>query len=136
MKEIRDLIRKGLDNMLKSSDVEVQERASTCLKILQLHEEFLESGVDIGSQISSLFDEELNPVAPGSQKKVPIPEGLDLEEWINDKKEFEIEVETNLEEEEHNNNLIGNKVQDNKSADRKQFYLKSKKIIHIFLLKI
>jgi AP-3 complex subunit delta-1 len=27
---------------------------------------------------------ELNPVAPKAQKKVPIPEGLDLDQWIND----------------------------------------------------
>jgi len=27
---------------------------------------------------------DLNPVAPKAQKKVPIPEGLDLDEWIND----------------------------------------------------
>lgn len=27
---------------------------------------------------------ELNPVAPKAQKKVPIPEGLDLDAWINE----------------------------------------------------
>lgn len=27
---------------------------------------------------------ELNPVAPKAQKKVPVPEGLDLDVWIND----------------------------------------------------
>ena len=26
----------------------------------------------------------MNPVAPKAQKKVPLPEGLDLEAWIND----------------------------------------------------
>jgi AP-3 complex subunit delta-1 len=31
----------------------------------------------------SLFDGELNPVAAKAQRKVPVPEGLDLEEWIN-----------------------------------------------------
>jgi AP-3 complex subunit delta-1 len=27
---------------------------------------------------------ELNPVAPKAQKKVPVPEGLDLDQWINE----------------------------------------------------
>ncbi len=35
-------------------------------------------------ELSSLFDGELNPVAPKAQRKVPIPEGLDLDEWINE----------------------------------------------------
>eukprot|EP01080_Neovahlkampfia_damariscottae_P011638 gene11638-4879_t len=89
LSSFRDEIRNGIDDFLKSSDVEVQERSTTCAKILQLHEEFLENGIDIGSQIKSLFSEELNPVAPGSQKKVPVPEGLDLDSWINNENEFD-----------------------------------------------
>lgn len=30
-----------------------------------------------------MFSGELNPVAPKAQKKVPIPDGLDLDAWIN-----------------------------------------------------
>jgi AP-3 complex subunit delta len=86
---MRDEIRTGIDEFLKSSDVEVQERATTCAKLLQIHEEFLENGIDIGAQIKSLFSEELNPVAPGSQKKVQLPEGLDLDVWINNSSEFD-----------------------------------------------
>jgi AP-3 complex subunit delta len=86
---MRDEIRTGIDEFLKSSDVEVQERATTCAKLLQIHEEFLENGIDIGAQIKSLFSEELNPVAPGSQKKVQLPEGLDLDAWINNPSEFD-----------------------------------------------
>lgn len=33
---------------------------------------------------SLFFSYELNPVAPKAQKKVPIPEGLDLDKWINE----------------------------------------------------
>ncbi|KAL0485648.1 AP-3 complex subunit delta-1 [Acrasis kona] len=80
--EMRDLIRNGLDSFLKTSDVEVQERAATCLKLLDIHQELLQEGNDIGPQIASLFEEELNPVAPRAQSKVPIPEGLNLEDWI------------------------------------------------------
>ena len=37
------------------------------------------------TELSPLFFYyELNPVAPKAQKKVPIPEGLDLDAWINE----------------------------------------------------
>lgn len=37
------------------------------------------------TEISPLFFSfELNPVAPKAQKKVPVPEGLDLDAWINE----------------------------------------------------
>ena len=35
-------------------------------------------------ELKCLFDTELNPVAPKAQRKVPEPEGLDLDEWINE----------------------------------------------------
>ncbi|KAM7534913.1 hypothetical protein Aperf_G00000114806 [Anoplocephala perfoliata] len=35
-------------------------------------------------ELSSLFEGELNPVAPKAQRKVPVPEGLDLDAWINE----------------------------------------------------
>lgn len=34
--------------------------------------------------MSLLFEGELNPVAPKAQRKVPVPEGLDLDAWINE----------------------------------------------------
>jgi len=81
---MRDLIRKNFDNFKYSPDVEVQERAAICLKVLQLHEELLDSGIDIGHELAALFEEDLNPVAKGANRKVPIPEGLDLDNWINE----------------------------------------------------
>lgn len=37
------------------------------------------------TELSPLFFSfELNPVAPKAQKKVPVPEGLDLDAWINE----------------------------------------------------
>jgi AP-3 complex subunit delta-1 len=46
----------------------------------------LDGGFDsiTGSELSVLYDGELNPVAAKAQKKVPVPEGLDLDAWIND----------------------------------------------------
>lgn len=80
---LREQVRKGFQPFLKSSDVEVQERAYHCMRMLDLHAEMLESGMDISQQLHSLFEEELNPVAKKAQKKVPLPDGLDLDEWIN-----------------------------------------------------
>lgn len=34
--------------------------------------------------IKVLYAGELNPVGPKAQRKVPIPEGLDLDAWINE----------------------------------------------------
>uniref|UniRef100_A0A7N6BEZ4 AP-3 complex subunit delta-1 n=1 Tax=Anabas testudineus TaxID=64144 RepID=A0A7N6BEZ4_ANATE len=38
----------------------------------------------LAEEVSALFAGELNPVAPKAQKKVPVPEGLDLDAWINE----------------------------------------------------
>lgn len=37
----------------------------------------------LGSELASLFAGEINPVAPRIQYKVPVPDGLDLNAWIN-----------------------------------------------------
>lgn len=38
----------------------------------------------LGAELAALFAGELNPVAPKAQRKVPVPEGLDLDAWINE----------------------------------------------------
>ncbi|KAF9579201.1 hypothetical protein BGW38_004632 [Lunasporangiospora selenospora] len=38
----------------------------------------------LGSLYPLFFTQELNPVAPKAQKKVPVPEGLDLDAWIHE----------------------------------------------------
>ena len=51
--------------------------------------------------MSIFYAGELNPVAAKAQKKVPVPEGLDLEAWINDPPlETEDEAEEDEEDEE------------------------------------
>lgn len=37
----------------------------------------------VGDVLAELFSGDLNPVAPKAQRKVPVPEGLDLDAWIN-----------------------------------------------------
>lgn len=39
--------------------------------------------IEIAQEMAVLFAGDLNPVAPKAQRKVMIPDGLDLDEWIN-----------------------------------------------------
>ncbi|KAL1915223.1 uncharacterized protein VTP21DRAFT_7499 [Calcarisporiella thermophila] len=114
----------GLSPFCRSMDLEVQERACNIREILHIVQEELQRpltsshniaadeflGLDehsrtkspaILAELSSLFDSyELNPVAPKAQRKVPVPEGLDLEAWINEPLPPEVEEENESEGEE------------------------------------
>merc|ERR1712098_999811 len=75
-----------------SSDLEVQERASSSLHLLtyvQKQRDKGESTEGLQAELATFFQGELNPVAPKAQKKVPVPEGLDLDAWINEPEEEE-----------------------------------------------
>ncbi|XP_024945081.1 AP-3 complex subunit delta-1 isoform X2 [Cephus cinctus] len=63
-----------------SGDLEVQERSSSALVLL----ECLKENPGLANELMETFVGELNPVAPKAQRKVQIPEGLDLDAWIND----------------------------------------------------
>ncbi|GAB1868903.1 AP-3 complex subunit delta-1 [Camponotus japonicus] len=63
-----------------SGDLEVQERSSSALVLL----ECLKENPGLAQELMEAFEGELNPVAPKAQRKVPIPEDLDLNSWIND----------------------------------------------------
>merc|ERR1711899_568571 len=73
-----------LKDFVASSDLEVQERASVMHHFVKYVAKHLEKGDDISEDFQLFFADELNPVAPKAQKKVPIPEGLDLDAWINE----------------------------------------------------
>lgn len=75
-----------LDRMpifIQSADLEVQERACCILQLTKYIVKLITKGDKISSDVALLFSGELNPVAPKAQKKVPVPEGLDLDKWIN-----------------------------------------------------
>lgn len=40
--------------------------------------------IEIVQEMALLFAGDLNPVAPKAQRKVPVPDGLDLDAWINE----------------------------------------------------
>ncbi|KAM9244982.1 AP-3 complex subunit delta-1 [Dugong dugon] len=73
-----------LPQFVQSADLEVQERASCVLQLVKYIQKLQAKDVPVAEEVSALFAGELNPVAPKAQKKVPIPEGLDLDAWINE----------------------------------------------------
>lgn len=108
-----------LPMFLSSGDIEVQERASSAVMMVQLlkyavspkaggggggkegnilemdtaeelreseeeKEQILNTVRDLVGELESLFSGDLNPVAVKAQKKVPVPDGLDLDKWINE----------------------------------------------------
>ena len=83
----------------QSADIEVQERACGMLQILKYVQKIFEKSdceseqqqQGIHLELASLFDGELNPVAAKAQRKVPVPEGLDLDAWINEPSASDLE---------------------------------------------
>ncbi|XP_058445422.1 AP-3 complex subunit delta isoform X2 [Malaya genurostris] len=106
-----DMLLDGLPVYLSSGDIEVQERASSAFVIVQMLKDRLDGGnseiltdidtavdeaavlgksssipaevAELIGEIRELFVGDLNPVAPKAQRKVPLPDGLDLDAWIN-----------------------------------------------------
>ena len=101
VKEIADYLEDNvLKDLVSSSDLEVQERASVMHHFLKYVTKHLDKNDDITADFEVFFAGELNPVAPKAQKKVPIPEGLDLDAWINEPPAEESESEES-EDDEH-----------------------------------
>lgn len=79
-----------LREQFPSSDPEVMD-ADSMLVITEKFEISKENdtesisigAIEIVQEMAVLFAGDLNPVAPKAQKKVPLPDGLDLDEWIN-----------------------------------------------------
>lgn len=77
----------GLAQYICSADLEVQDRASSALHLVQYLLTQVKTGENIANlaaDVRALFAGELNPVAPKAQRKVQVPEGLDLDAWINE----------------------------------------------------
>ncbi|CAG8543565.1 9729_t:CDS:10, partial [Racocetra persica] len=98
-----EMIKDKISIFCSSTDLEVQERAYNAREIFSIIHQNLtmtpDNSFDIKNDIytstnkspdvipelySLFFSYELNPVAPKAQKKVPVPDGLDLDAWINE----------------------------------------------------
>ncbi|KAK5582543.1 hypothetical protein RB653_004128 [Dictyostelium firmibasis] len=89
VQECLEIIKSRLTIFTHSIYLNVQERACLINELLSFYSVTQEQGNNISKELISLFTEQLNPVGPKAQKKVPVPEGLDLDEWINDPKHQE-----------------------------------------------
>ncbi|WKX93066.1 hypothetical protein Q1695_010808 [Nippostrongylus brasiliensis] len=82
----------SLDNLMLSKladfelaeHLEAQERACTLMSVLRVIESAHARREKIGADVARLYEGELNPVAAKAQRKVPVPEGLNLDEWIGE----------------------------------------------------
>uniref|UniRef100_A0A158Q7G9 Adaptin_N domain-containing protein n=1 Tax=Elaeophora elaphi TaxID=1147741 RepID=A0A158Q7G9_9BILA len=97
-----NLVLSKLPQFVLADHLEAQERACTFLAVLKIIERFHSNHEKIGEDFAKLFEGELNPVAAKAQKKVPVPEGLDLDAWIH---EPDLEDEAS---ESENENAFGN----------------------------
>jgi len=102
--ELGALLAAKLDQLVCSSHLEVQERASSSLQLLKYMVKQKDKGESVAEELTTCFAGELNPVAPKAQKKVPVPEGLDLDAWINPVPE---ESDT---DEDDDNDAVGTQV--------------------------
>lgn len=68
---------KVVEDLSKSADVEVQERSHMFKSVMT------EWDRNRSDDLGVLVKEELNPVAAKAQKKVPVPQGLDLDTPVN-----------------------------------------------------
>ncbi|XP_062888550.1 AP-3 complex subunit delta-1 isoform X1 [Mobula hypostoma] len=82
--EITQMLIDKLPQFVQNADLEVQERASCILQLIKYIQKLQAKDIPVAEEVMALFAGELNPVAPKAQKKVPLPDGLDLDAWINE----------------------------------------------------
>ncbi|KAI7881383.1 hypothetical protein K492DRAFT_161622 [Lichtheimia hyalospora FSU 10163] len=89
--KVTEVMRSKISIFEGSTDLEVKERGYNARAIFDLvlrsvpQEEIGIESLSLLQGFSRLFSlYDLNPVAPKAQRKVPIPEGLDLEQYINE----------------------------------------------------
>ncbi|KAI1727250.1 AP-3 complex subunit delta-1 domain-containing protein [Ditylenchus destructor] len=100
----------SLDNLMLSKlpefqladHLEAQERACNLVELVLFVEKEHAQKTKVGEDVAKLFHGELNPVAAKAQKRVPVPEGLDLDAWINEPEAETEESESEISEEEAN----------------------------------
>ncbi|KAI9091451.1 Clathrin/coatomer adaptor, adaptin-like protein, partial [Phlyctochytrium arcticum] len=91
-----EMVLKYLSPFRLSTDLEVQERACNVTELLQLVSSAAQTEHGIVPVLNSfkiLFEEEINPLAPKAQRRVLVPEGLNLDKWIYEPEPEQDEVE-------------------------------------------
>uniref|UniRef100_A0A914C768 AP-3 complex subunit delta n=3 Tax=Acrobeloides nanus TaxID=290746 RepID=A0A914C768_9BILA len=102
IESIDNLMLSKLPEFEYADDLEAQERACNLVELVKFVEQRHTTHEKMGEAFALLFEGELNPVAAKAQKRVPVPEGLDLDIWINElepESEEEQESESEVEEE-------------------------------------
>eukprot|EP01156_Anaeramoeba_ignava_P017483 Anaeramoba_ignava/a77_427.p1 GENE.a77_427~~a77_427.p1 ORF type:complete len:658 (-),score=213.71 a77_427:1113-3086(-) len=123
MEETDKIILEKLPLFTQSVHLEVQERACGCLAVIKLIQKIRKEEADIASEFKKIFTEELNPVAPRAQRKVPIPQGLDLDAWINEPPKEESDHEDDYDEDD----FFGEKKEKKKKGKKRKKKKKKKK---------
>ncbi|GAA5805666.1 adaptin N terminal region-domain-containing protein [Helicostylum pulchrum] len=90
--KVTNVMYEKMDMFTHSTDLEVQERAYDVKSLFKIILDSVDNPTVDANEVPLVleglpdlfFIYELNPVAPKAQTKVPIPEGLDLDAWIND----------------------------------------------------
>lgn len=90
--KVTNVMYEKMDMFTQSKDLEVQERAHDVKSLFKIILDSVNNPTLDANEVPLVleglpdlfFIYELNPVAPKAQAKVPIPEGLDLDAWIND----------------------------------------------------
>ncbi|CAD5219534.1 unnamed protein product [Bursaphelenchus okinawaensis] len=98
IESLDNLVLSKLPQFQYSEHLEAQERACNLLHLLKFVESEHMQKKQIAEAFSDLFVGELNPVAAKAQRKVPLPEGLDLDQWIVEPLESESEEDEEPEE--------------------------------------
>ena len=83
VKECTQMMLDKMPMFVQNADLEVQERACCILQLVKYVVKLMDKENKVGDEVVALFSGPLNPVAERAQKKVPVPEGLDLDKWIN-----------------------------------------------------
>ncbi|CAF4457832.1 unnamed protein product, partial [Adineta steineri] len=91
--------------------------ASITLHILKTVLKSIEKSEFNVNELSALFDGVLNPVAAKAQRKVAIPNGLDLDAWINDPPSESEDESVTTDSRHDNSGFFYGKHEDNYSSN-------------------
>uniref|UniRef100_A0A5S6QTE4 AP-3 complex subunit delta n=1 Tax=Trichuris muris TaxID=70415 RepID=A0A5S6QTE4_TRIMR len=79
---LNNLLLSKLPQFLSSDYLETQERAACYIELVKEIESCHRRNELVCEDLKALFAGDLNPVAPKAQRKLPVPEGLNLDEKI------------------------------------------------------